>query len=75
VGRKTVRYRKMGDADDYAHAEVYDLIASELWLHRMLVGKLNEESLTTADDHVEFERSRLADYDPADDYYAGGREE
>lgn len=76
-GRKTAVYRRIGD-DDFAFSEIYDLVAHELWLYRQAMGELTDESVTTLDEELEFERSHLADYrvPSADqDYYAGGREE
>lgn len=76
VGKKKTVYRKMGPADDYAHAEVFDVIAGELWLHRQVKSALESEEDTSVDEMVEgFERSRLQDYVAPEDYYAGGRDD
>jgi hypothetical protein len=73
-GKRAAVYRKIGE-DDYAFAEVFDLAASELWLHRQLLGQLQGETIETLDDHVDIERSELASYTQPDDYYAGGKED
>jgi hypothetical protein len=67
-GRKKVRYESTG-ADDYAHAEVYDLVASELFWMRQSIDELERESLSTLDDHMDFERSVL--HEDGERYIAG----
>jgi hypothetical protein len=73
LGRKTVSYRSMGQ-DDFFHAEVYDLIASEVFIHRQITDELQRTTLSSLDDHLEFQRSGLSDYDRDDTYNPGGRD-
>jgi hypothetical protein len=73
-GKRTAVYRKIGD-DDYAFAEVYDLAASELWLHRQLLSHLEGETIETLDDEMNFERSELASYMQPDEYHPGGKDD
>lgn len=74
LGRKTVSYRSMGQ-DDWFHAEVYDLIASEMFLWRSTVEHARKEELSTLDDHLEFQRSGLGDYQAESEYEPGGVDE
>lgn len=67
-GRKKVRYESTG-ADDYAHAEVYDLVASELFWMRQSVENFNLDELTLLEQHMDFERSVLRE---AEDIYVSG---
>lgn len=72
LGRKTVSYRSMGQ-DDWFHAEVYDLVATEMFVHRQITEELKRESLSKLEDHFEFERSALGDYSHEDGgYHEGG---
>jgi hypothetical protein len=79
AGMKRTRYVSTGP-DDYAHAEAYDLVATELLRRRLLVGRMGEERLSVLEDHMEFERSAIeADDDgyregPGDEYSAGAGE-
>lgn len=73
VGRVTVEYRKTGP-DDYIHAEVYDLIATELWWVRQQVEESQREVFSKLEDHMEFERSVLHDND-SDAYHEGPGDE
>ena len=82
VGRTTVQYRKVGGADDYAHAEVYDLLATELWYWERLETEAQEEHFEQLDERLDFERATLGsagaeDYDPGfeTDRYGAGFEE
>jgi hypothetical protein len=61
VGKIVVGYRNSGP-DDYAHAEVYDLVARELWAYRI---ELDEYTgvLQPLEERYEFERSHLGDHD------------
>lgn len=70
-GKKTVRYRKSPGADDYAHAEVYDVVATAAWEYRQAVDEAASEVLRPLEDMLDFERSNLADYDRASEYDAG----
>ena len=74
LGRRTVSYKRMGSADDYAHAEVYDLVATELWYYRTGVAEAQRDVYKPLEDFMEFERSNLANYGDAE-YEPGGREE
>jgi hypothetical protein len=67
LGRRRVVYRKVG-ADDFLHAEVYDIVAADLCDYDDHLAALNE---VTSVQPV-FERPRFADYGPAPAYYAGG---
>lgn len=75
LGRRTVRYVRMGASDDYAHAEVYDLVATEAWYYRQGVEEAQRAVYRPLDDMMEFERSHLADYSDQVDYYPGGADE
>jgi hypothetical protein len=72
LGSPRVTYRTTG-ADDYAHAEVYDLVAGVLWGHQQRVEELSRETFSVLDDHLDFPRSRLADLD--DITYSPGPED
>lgn len=69
-GSPRVTYRATG-ADDYAQAEVYDLLAASLWTHQQMVQQANRETYSTLDDHLDFQRSNLADYDHDATYSPG----
>ena len=75
-GKKVTGYRKRGD-DDFLHAEVYDLVACEVYFMRMGLDELQRESLAPLDSMLEFERSGLSEYEPEgyipglDDYGSG----
>jgi hypothetical protein len=49
----------MMSADDYAQAEVYDLIAYEAWVYRQEVDQLNAGELVALEDRHEFSRAHL----------------
>lgn len=70
-GRKKVKYESP-EADDYAHAEVYDLIAGEMWRYRTEVDYNSDEYYSKLEEHLEFERSVL--HSPDDNVYVGGPE-
>lgn len=74
IGRVTVSYRSTG-ADDYAHAEVYDLVASELWRFRTTAEALLSEKFTPLDDMLEFERADLSAGGDDVDYSPGPEED
>ncbi|MEJ7775560.1 MAG: terminase gpA endonuclease subunit [Nocardioidaceae bacterium] len=72
VGSPRVTYRATG-ADDFAQAEVYDILAIELWWLQQGMEEATRETFTTLDDHLDFPRSRLGDYD--DMTYSPGPDE
>jgi Phage terminase large subunit (GpA) len=72
LGKMVVGYRKTGP-DDYLHAEVYDLIATEAWYIRQRVEDSQREVLQPLDDLMEFQRSALDD--SGDLEYRAGPEE
>lgn len=57
-GRETTRYKKTGP-NDYTHAEVYDVVATELWHYVQSMGEAQRETFQPLDDMIEFERSSL----------------
>jgi hypothetical protein len=59
-GRVVVKYVSVGP-DDFAFAEMYDLVAAELWRMRLAVNELQREVVTDISDHMEFERSAIHD--------------
>lgn len=62
-GRKKTFYRRVGGADDFAHAEVFDLVATEVWWHLEEVHRLiSFEETTTLYDHLDIPRNPLRDY-------------
>lgn len=63
-----VGYKKTA-ADDYAQAEVYDLVATELWHYRQDVDAQLQTELRPLEDMLEFSRSALSD--PEADYSPG----
>lgn len=71
LGKTTVYYKKSTGPDDYAHAEVYDVVATDLWLRRQVVDDAQAEVLKPLDDMLDFERSSLADYEQEVGYDAG----
>ena len=71
LGKVTVVYRKTAE-DDYAHAEVYDIVATGLWWRRQGLEELEEDVYTPLDDMIEFERSHLGDYEGDDRVYGSG---
>lgn len=70
-GRSTVRYKKTGP-NDYTHAEVYDVVATEIWHYRLEVDDDLRETFQPLDDMLEFER---ADLDGIDSDYKPGLED
>lgn len=73
VGKVTVVYRSTG-ADDYLHAEVYDLVATEVWWTYRLAEHAAREEFQPLDNLMEFQRSDLND-EEAMEYRAGPGEE
>lgn len=71
LGKVTVAYKSTGP-DDYAHAEVYDIVASEVWGMRQGLKDAQREVDVPLDDLLDFPRSRLADLG-ADVVYDPGR--
>jgi len=57
--RVTVSYKATGDTD-YAQAEVYDLVASEMWAYRQGVQAAQAAELRPLDELMEFERGALS---------------
>jgi phage terminase large subunit GpA len=79
-GKVTVRYRKTGP-NDYTHAEVYDVVATECWFYRQTLDEETREVFQPLDEMLEFERTELEDpdaqvYDPGfrDEEYSPGFE-
>lgn len=79
LGRRVVRYESTGE-DDFAHAEVYDLTAEELYHEVRMTDELRRPQMTRLEDHVEYERSALHEdsevYEPGvgdpDETYSAG---
>ncbi len=71
TGKMKGHYLSTGP-DHAMHAEVYDLIASEIWLVRQQVDDAKRELVRPLDDMVEFERSTVGD--PEDVTYRPGFE-
>jgi Phage terminase large subunit (GpA) len=81
TGQQKVVWTRQGP-DDFFQADLYDLIATEVLRIRLEVRKLVRPQITRLDDHLQFERSRVADpdnmeYDPGpgdpnDDFYYPG---
>jgi hypothetical protein len=57
--------------DDYFQAEVYDLLATELFYRRVLLDDAERDVLTPLDDMLAFKRSEIADYDEAEPWQPG----
>jgi hypothetical protein len=72
-GRTKVHYRKTGP-NDYTHAEVYDVVATELWHYRQGVDADTRDVFQPLDEMLEFERAELDEYD-AQRYDPGFRDE
>jgi hypothetical protein len=49
--------------DDYAQAEVYDLVASEMFYRRVLIDHESRYETRPLDDMIEFRRSNVTEYD------------
>lgn len=61
TGRVVINYETVGeDGDDYAHAEVYDLLATELWWLRQELDEAQRDTFTPLETLApEFQRSNL----------------
>lgn len=78
-GRETVRYRKTGP-NDYTHAEVYDVVATECWHYRQGIDAAQRETFQPLDEMLEFQRAQLepteddlGQYEPGlEDLYEAG---
>lgn len=70
LDRVTVGYRSTGP-DDYLHAEVYDLVATEAWFIRQAVEEAQREVLQPLDEMLEFQRHAL-DFDSGEPEYRSG---
>lgn len=57
-GKMTAQYISTGP-DDFAHAEVYDVVATMCWVVRQTLASATGDVYTTADDHVQFDRVNL----------------
>lgn len=79
--KSSTRYISTG-ADDYAHAETYDLVATMLWAYRQRLDFATAETEQPLDQLVDFERANFrsderetAEYDPGldlgDEYNPG----
>jgi len=62
AGRVTVQWFATRP-DDYFHAEVYDLLATELFYRRVLIDEESRETLQPLDDIMPFKRSSVDDYE------------
>jgi hypothetical protein len=60
LDKVVVSYKNVGPTD-YAQAEVYDMVAGEVWLYRQAVAAELESELRPLEDMLEFERSALSD--------------
>lgn len=72
VGRRVVGYRSIG-AIDYLMAEVYDLFAAHLFDTETLHEQMTAQTITTLDDHLDFEPSVL--HMPGSGEYRAGPDE
>ena len=70
TGEVDVGYLSTGP-DDYAMAEVYDMIATELWWMRQTVQGYFQKRTTTLEEHVPFERSDLDTYGEDSEFSLG----
>jgi len=60
--RQKVEYLRSGPADDYAHAETYDMVAGEVWRYMEAKNAITRSEYRALDDILEgFERSHLGD--------------
>jgi hypothetical protein len=71
LGKVSVGYQTKAGADDYAQAEVYDMVATEIWWMRQGIEAIEREVYKPLDDMLEFERSDLGNYE-ADTRYEPG---
>lgn len=70
VGRQTVTYRAT-NPDDYAQAEIYDVVATEAFWVRQEVEAATSDEYTVLDERLEFERTQLADHEATPEYHEG----
>lgn len=70
LDKVVVAYRATGP-DDYFQAEVYDVVATEVFWARQLVDDAQREQISTLDDHLEWERSDLGNLEAEVPYHAG----
>jgi hypothetical protein len=68
LDRVTIGYRSTGP-DDFAHAEVYDVIATEAWHIRQQVVDAEREEIRPLDSMLEFKRHALGE--DTDEYSEG----
>lgn len=73
LGKIAVYYRSTG-ADDYFHAEVYDIVATELWWLRQGLEEATRDVYKPLEEMLEFERSGLHEYGERE-YGSGGERE
>lgn len=74
MGRNTVSYKSAG-ADDYYFAELFDVVATELFYYRVELDTAKRSTFRQLDEMLEFQRSHLGDYEQEVDYQPGGRDE
>lgn len=74
TGKKEVTYKIVGPAD-FAMAELFDVVATEVWWHQRFIDDASREDIRPLDDLMEFQRSHLVDYDDRSGYHAGGSED
>lgn len=71
-GRAVRKYVTTGTAgDDYAHADVYALVATELWRMRGGVAAAMQQESMVPDEQLGFRRVRLAGDNPGIEYLPG----
>lgn len=70
MDKVVVGYRATGP-DDFFQAEVYDLVAYELFWLRVAVDEHAREEISTLEDHLEYERSALDPHEGRDTYFPG----
>jgi hypothetical protein len=74
LGRVTVRYQSLGN-DDWYHAEVYDLVATECWWFRQVRDEQDRDEMKPLEEMLEFQRSHLSDPEAEDEYRPGGEDD
>jgi hypothetical protein len=66
-GQRVSRYEKVGEFDDYAHADVYDDVAADVFaVVRGVENVVGGEDYSHLDDHLDFERSVVSDGESID---------
>lgn len=73
-GRETVRYKKTGP-NDYTHAEVYDVVATECWHWQQDVDMKERETFAPLDEMLEFQRAELDPDEEDESHYEPGLED